>query len=386
MPANLSDAPPLVHVTTVHPRHDVRIFHKEAQSLRVLGRSVVLVVADGLGDETHRDGVRFVDVGRPDGRLSRALGGSARAFGAVRALKPAIVHFHDPELIPMGLALKALGHKVIYDVHEDVPEQILNKHWIARPLRRAVATGVSAIERVAKWFLDAFVTATPHIATKFPSARTVLVQNYPIKSELIAPDAVAYAERPPHFAYVGGMTEQRGGRQMVEAMGNLATEMPDARLAWAGVFMPSSLEATLRGLPGWKQVDYLGHLDRRAVAALLGGSRAGVVLFQPAPNHLEAQPNKLFEYMAAELPVIASDFPLWRRIVENAKCGILADPENPRAIAETMKWILAHPAEAEAMGRRGQEAVAHIYNWESEAKKLTDLYERLLSEPGKLPD
>lgn len=371
---------PLVHMTTVHTRRDVRIFLKEAQSLRELGRDVVLIVADGLGDEpAGPHGVRFVDIGRPKNRLVRAARGTTRVFQEVRKLKPAIVHFHDPELIPVGIALKALGYTVIYDVHEDVPQQILTKHWIPGPLRWTVSKAVAGIEFLAKRSFDAFVTATPHIASKFPPARAIAIQNYPIPDELLPAQAGDYRARPPHVVYAGGVTEQRGGRKMVEAMGLVSSRLPDATLAWAGLFVPAAYETELRRLQGWQAVDYHGLIDRTALAELFGSARAGLVVFQPSPNHIESQPNKLFEYMAAGLPVVASDFPLWREIVEKAGCGLLVDPEKPAAIADAITWLLEHPDAAEAMGRRGQVAVNEIYNWPSEAKKLTNLYRTLLS-------
>ena len=367
-------------MTTVHTRRDVRIFLKEAQSLRELGRDVILIVADGLGDEpAGAHGVRFVDIGRPKNRLVRAAQGTVRVFQVVRKLKPDIVHFHDPELIPVGLALKALGYTVIYDVHEDVPQQILTKHWIPRPLRWTVSKAVAAVEFLAKQSFDAFVTATPHIAGKFPPARAIAIQNYPIPDELLPAQAGEYRTRPPHVVYAGGVTEQRGGRKMVEAMGLVSRRLPNARLAWAGLFVPAAYETELRGLQGWKSVDYHGLVNRTALAELFGGARAGLVVFQPSPNHIESQPNKLFEYMAAGLPVVASDFPLWREIVENAGCGLLVNPENPQAISDAITWLLEHTDEAEAMGRRGQVAVNEIYNWPSEGKKLIDLYRTLLS-------
>ena len=82
--------------------------------------------------------------------------------------------------------------------------------------------------------------------------------------------------------------------------------------------------------------------------------------------------------MAASLPVIASDFPLWRQIVDGAGCGLLVDPLDPKAIAGAIQWLLDNPHEAEAMGRRGRQAVATEYNWDRETRKLVALYNRML--------
>ena len=145
--------------------------------------------------------------------------------------------------------------------------------------------------------------------------------------------------------------------------------------------MPRSLEEELIHEPGWAYVDMMGWLGRPEVTALYRRVRVGLVLFQPAPNHVESQPNKLFEYMAAGLPVVASDFPLWRKLVTDLECGLVVDPSDPRAIADAVQWLIDHPAEAQAMGERGRMAVLEKYNWEVESGKLLALYESLIGPP-----
>jgi glycosyltransferase involved in cell wall biosynthesis len=107
-------------------------------------------------------------------------------------------------------------------------------------------------------------------------------------------------------------------------------------------------------------------------------ARLGLVLFHPAPNYHDSLPNKLFEYMSGGLPVVASNFPAWREIVESNGCGLVVDPMNTGEIAEAIAWLLDHPAEAEAMGKRGQAAVRSTYNWDTQAESLLGLYERVL--------
>jgi glycosyltransferase involved in cell wall biosynthesis len=163
---------------------------------------------------------------------------------------------------------------------------------------------------------------------------------------------------------------------MVEMIAILSQPL-EARLVLAGNFSPPELEEELRQMPGWHHVDFLGWQYRRGVAQLLAHARVGLALLHPCPHYLESYPVKLFEYMSAGIPVIASNFPLWREIVEGAGCGILVDPMDPKAIATAIRWLSEHPEKAKAMGKRGQESVRRRYNWHTEAKKLTMLYQEL---------
>ena len=368
----------LVHLSTVHPRNDTRIFIKQVATLfSAMPLEVSLVVADGLGDSTPAGLPPVYDLGKlPARRFRRAVAGNLRALKFFRQTRPQLVHFHDPELIPLGIVLRLFGCKVIYDVHEDVPRQTMSKHWIPAVFRWPVALATAAMEWLAGLLFSGIVPATSTIAARFPPHKTVLVQNFPIQSELVLAEPVVYAERPPKFAYVGGVADIRGGKEMVQALEYLA-DLPDVRLEMAGGISPEGFVEDLPRLPGWQKVTYRGLIGRQEVARLLGSARAGLVLFHPVPNHVDAQPNKMFEYMSTGLPVIASDFPLWREIVAGAGCGLLVDPMDPRAIADALRWVLDPPEEAEAMGKKGQEAVKKIYNWEHEAVQLKGMYLRL---------
>jgi glycosyltransferase involved in cell wall biosynthesis len=150
-----------------------------------------------------------------------------------------------------------------------------------------------------------------------------------------------------------------------------------ATLQLAGGFGPGSYEVELKGAPGWEKVKYHGSVSREKVKEILNNSVAGIVTFLPYPNHTNAQPNKLFEYMSSGLPVIASDYPLWKGIVEKYNSGICVDPENSEAIADAINYLMNHPNEAEAKGANGRRAVEEVFNWKQEEKKLLDLYKSL---------
>lgn len=366
----------IVHLTSVHPPYDTRIYHKECCSLADFGNSVTLICC--ADNDKVINSIKIRAIKKPQSRKERMLLSVWRICRVALKENAVVYHFHDPELIPVGMLLKLRGKRVIYDVHEDLPKQILSKEWIPRPLRRLVAGAARVAEAVASRAFDGIVAATPAIARRFPPSKTVVVQNFPILNELITPASMPYQKRPAKIVYVGGITAIRGIREMVQAMSLLPESLSNTRLVLAGEFSPPSLEAEVRCLPGWDRVEFLVWQDRASVARLLGEARIGLVLFHPVPNHVEAQPNKLFEYMSTGLPVIASDFPLWREIVDGIGCGLLVNPLDPRAIAGAIQYLLTHPDEAEEMGRRGQEAVYKKYNWDVEKEKLLSLYRRLI--------
>lgn len=364
----------VVHVTTVHPRDDIRIFRKECVSLAKAGYEVVQVVGDGLGDAVV-DGVRIVDIGaRPAGRLARMRQQPARALAAVRELKPALVHVHDPELLPLAAALQREGVPAVYDAHEDVPRQILTKQWIRPWMRAGVSRGFEVYENARVRRLAAVVAATPHIAQRFAAVarRSVVVANYPFPEELAPPAAPLPRERA--VCYVGGITRTRGAFEMVRAV----ARVPGVRLLLAGRIEDAVLEAALGAEPGWAQVDYVGHVGRDEVRRILARASAGLVTLLPMPSYLDALPIKMFEYMSAGLPVIASDFPLWRGIVERHGCGRCVDPSDVDAIAAAIREIVDAPARVRTMGEAGQAAVLANYRWSSAEAVLLSLYEDLL--------
>lgn len=370
----------IIHLTTAHPRFDTRIFIKEVKTLASsLPHKVVLMVADGKGNEDKEQSMLSVhDLGALGGRLGRLLIGSWRSFWEISRHKPAIVHFHDPELMPLAMLLKVIGCKIIYDVHEDLPLQILSKDWLPEIFRKPIARFMRGLEWLAAKTFDAIVPATPKIAERFPAHKTITIQNFPIITEMLLATPVSYMERPQAFAYPGYIAKSRGIFEVLHAL-DMLHDIKGIRLDLAGEFSPPGLEVEMQVLPGWASVKYHGWISREQLALLLGSVRAGLVLHHPVPNEIDAQPIKLYEFMSASLPIIASNFPLLKRIIEDAGCGLLVDPLNPSAIAVAMRWILDHPFDAKAMGQRGRQAVERAYNWDVEATKIVALYNKLLA-------
>lgn len=365
----------ITHLTSVHPRFDTRIFHKMCSSIAAAGHEVTLVVADGLGSEL-RNGVSILDAGAFGGRKDRILNAPRRILSIALTLEPDIFHLHDPELLPIGLRLKRMRQRVIFDSHEDAPAQILEKPYLNRPTLWVIASCLQRYESWACRRFDGVVAATPYIRDKFLriNSETVAVNNFPLLNELAAD--VPWNDKQAEVCYVGGIGKVRGILEMIQAMSRVQSQ---ARLNLCGKFNDQAVEAAARANEGWAQVNDLGFVDRVGLRDVLGRSVAGLVTFHPAHNHMNAQPNKMFEYMSAGIPVIASNFPLWRGIVEGSECGLCVDPLNWKEIASAIDYLVRHPQVAREMGRNGRRAVETHYNWSTEQDKLLAFYRKVLS-------
>jgi glycosyltransferase involved in cell wall biosynthesis len=370
----------VVHISTLHPPLDVRIFHKECRTLAAAGHEVHLLVPDPPA--AVKDQVRLGALERPTDAL-RVVRVWKRLFAAYRraaALRADLYHFHDTELILVGLLLKLHGARVVYDVHEDARREAVSLNR-DNPFYCAYRyVGSVVLESLARRCLDAFVCAVPAITAQFPTRRAITVRNYPLLEEFNGLAASAgpddYDRRANLVVYVGVISLIRSLREMVEAMTLLPARL-NARLTLAGEVYPASLRDQMLAIAGPERVEFAGWQSRDGVRARLAAARIGLILLHPRPEYLEALPVKMFEYMAAGLPIIASDFPLLRSIVDETGCGLLVDPMDPPAIAAAIRRLLENPVEAREMGRRGKCAVEERYNWESEARRLVELYRTL---------
>ncbi|SMP13999.1 Glycosyltransferase involved in cell wall bisynthesis [Desulfurobacterium pacificum] len=365
----------ICHLTSVHSRYDGRIFLKELKSLKEAGFDTYLIVADGKEDEITKEGIKILDVGIPRNRKERVLKITNEIYKKALKVNADIYHFHDPELIPMGLKLKKWGKRVIYDVHEDVPRQILTKPYLNKVSKKFLSFFFEKYEDWAVKKFDFVITATPYIRDRLLkiTLNVVDINNYPLLEEF--PEISPWKGRKAEICYIGGIAKIRGIVELIKSLENV-----DTLLHLAGSFESKSVEEEVRKLSAWRKVRYYGFVDRTKVQEILKSVMVGMVTFLPCPNHVNSQPNKLFEYMAAGLPVVASNFPLWKEIVEENRCGICVNPLNPKEIAEAIKYLLTHPEEAKVMGENGRKAVLEKYNWSLEERKLIKVYKELLND------
>lgn len=372
---NRADTVRVVHLTSAHQANDVRIFRKEVRSAIAAGFKVTLV---GTGSPSaDLEGVRYLEVARLKGRVARMTLTALRVWRAALSSGADVYHFHDPELLPGGLILALLGYRVVYDAHEDLAASLRDRDYLPGLRGRLIAMMLGSFELAVSRRLAAVVAATPSIARRHRAARHVItVANFPLAEEYAEPDAMSYEMRPRHLVYVGLISIGRGVREMLDTLELLRDER--VRLQLAGSFDSPGLEEEIRSHAAWDLVDFHGVVSPLRVRSLLGAARIGLVLFLPRPNHIEAQPNKLFEYMAAGVPLVASDFPLWREIVSDSGVGVLVNPEVPDRIAAAIRQLLADERAAAEMGAKGRMVVQEKYNWDHEAATLMACYKELM--------
>lgn len=365
----------ICHLTSAHLRTDTRIFIKMCRSLAAHGYSVSLVVADGKGNATS-EGVSIKDVGRTRDRLDRIFNAPKRLHRAAVSLDADIYHLHDPELLPIGFRLRRCGKRVIFDSHEDVPTQMLAKPYLNKPLLWIIATAFAMYEKWVCRRLSGVIAATPFIRDKFLhiNPNTVDIVNYPIIDELTSDNG--WQHKREEVCYVGGIAEVRGINQLVSAMSLVSTGI---RLNLVGEFAEPSLEQEVKANSGWTTVNEFGFLGREGVREVLSRSRAGLVTLLPIPNYLDALPVKMFEYMSAGIPVIVSNFDLWRKIIDKNDCGLCVDPMSPQSISSAINFLISNPAEAERMGLNGKKAVASTFSWAIEERKLLNFYDQIMA-------
>lgn len=363
----------VAHLTSVHSRYDARIFLKECCSLSNR-YNIHLLVADGKGNELCNN-ISIIDVGFFPGRKNRVINATKAIFNQALHVNADIYHLHDPELIPIGLKLKKYGKKVIFDAHEDFPKQILTKPYLPLILRKLISNCAMLGEHILLKKIDGIVSATPFINNKFIKTNNniVNINNYPIIGEL---QSINSCERIlGEVCYIGGISVERGIKEVLEA---LTLTKNNVSLTLAGKFHSPKLEQEITNDIGWQKTNFLGFLGRSEIKELLSTTQIGLVTLHPTISYLDSLPVKLFEYMCAGIPVIASDFPLWREIVLKHNCGLCVDPQDPKAIAKAIDYLIDNPDVAEKMGKNGFKAVQSEFNWQNEESKLLRFYEKLL--------
>lgn len=369
----------IVHISTVHNPFDTRIFEKMSATAVAAGFDVWLVARHPRAETV--DGVRIVPLRTRRNRLARATLGVSEAITVASSIDADIYHLHDPELLLGAGRLKSRG-AVIYDMHENVAASVMHKEWLSRGLRPIVAAAWRILERRMLSALPV-IYAELSYQKDYPWIRsTEFVLNMPAVERLISvPSAGRVTGR---VGYIGTVTAARGSLVALKAIGLLKQSGLDVEFWCIGPASPDHMDQleALRSRLGLNRVKFTGRLRAEEAWAMAASCQIGLATVLPLPNYVRSYPTKLFEYMALGLPVIASDFPLYREIVERHECGICVDPTRPEAVAGAIRKLMENPDAASAMGLRGRKAAQTNYRWEIEGRKLLKFYEHVRAAHG----
>lgn len=369
------------HVTSVHPADDVRIFHRECVSIAHRRGEEgeycyeVYLVAPNVADG-EREGVKLRGVELPNGRLQRQLF-LDRVFRRAMEVDAMVYHLHDPELLDMGLRLKRHGKRVIFDSHEDVPGQLLTKEYLPVWSRKPISRLYAMVEQERLKRYDAVVTVTPSIAERLRrvNRNCVMVTNYPVYVD--TPHQWTECEER-YVCFAGGVDERYMHENIIESL-----RYTGARYLLAGRCFIASYWQRLQSMEMWKRVEYLGVLPPERVSEVYQRADVGLVLLDYSPNVGYHKGTlgvlKLFEYMMAGIPVVATDFELWKEIVEGEDCGVCVNPHDVQAIAKAVNYLIDNPDRARQMGENGRRAVRDKYNWATQEQVLYSLYDALIN-------
>jgi glycosyltransferase involved in cell wall biosynthesis len=361
----------IVHLST-YPSDDIRIFQKACRSEVAQGYRVTQVVC-GTGDETL-EGVEILSVGPAGGRLSRLVALSWRMYRKAIRQGADLYQFHHPDLMLAGLLLKSSGKKVIYEPREFFPDKIRSMKWIPRWLRPLVSSLFRCYERALSAMWDHIIVADRYSAKAFSGRPVTVVPNYPLLTP-VQPSAIK-EQRPRRLIYVGGLSKDRGLLVMLTIAKLLRRH--NVELVLMGKFASLEDERCLGALPN---VRYLGTQDLQGVYAGLTQADLGLLLLQPVPAYTYAGENtlKLFEYMWCGLPVISSDFPALKEIIERAHCGICINPTEAEGAAAAILKLLNNQELRGDMGRNGRTAVIEAYNWPAANAAMNQAYKNVLN-------
>lgn len=369
-------------LTSVHNPDDNRVYYKEVQSISRFHFNVIYMAP---GQKERTDGnITYVNVIKPDRKLKRMLG-FYRIYKQAKAFHCDIYHFQDAELILVGLLLKYFARaKVIYDVHEDYPSQMLSKHYLKSFLRKPLYNLMKVLEFWADKKFDAIVVADNFVYKHFKNPNTVILYNYPdINAMEQSMDGhISWDDKLYDIIFPGSMA-----RFTAEMMLQIVKVAKDR-----GVNLKCALISPFHFEGGIEWVEsriYELGLDIKnfllkkriptyEVPKYIQKARIGLIPLPDTEKMRANIPTKLFEYMYSGIPVITGNLPPSAQFMENENFGFLVDPNSFEEYTDRIIELLHNQKKAEQMGDNGRQLTIEKYNWGTEEIKLIELYGRIL--------
>ncbi|RAJ97567.1 glycosyltransferase involved in cell wall biosynthesis [Larkinella arboricola] len=366
----------VLHISTIHPTYDPRIVYKYFPTLT---GTYEVYCALPRPDAEVAPAVCFIRLPYFRRVLWRFFITGPVVLWKTLRLRPALIHVYSSEFLPFAYVYRLLGAAVIYEVQENLYKKIhlkkQNRGWLLQWAFRF-------FDRLAWRHFSVIFTEHGYLTTYTQLARPyAVIYNYPVLPFM---ETFRRPYRKPtdpiEFFYIGLLSFERAIETLLEGLALLKTDYPDFKVHLFGRCMCTQTE--LESIPAYhnlrENLIFYGYTDQAKALAYAAKSVCGLALLKPVGDYPESYTTKMFEYMALGLPVITANFQLYRDVVEKHQCGFCIDPTDPRVFADRMRYLIEHPQEAAEMGRRGRRATELDYNWQTEGKKLLNLYRKVL--------
>jgi glycosyltransferase involved in cell wall biosynthesis len=363
----------ILHISTAHDTSDDRIMMRQSKSLAMHGFQIFLVAQIDIFHRLINDtpNLKIINLPKWHSRIDRLIRGNIFVIWHILRINPKIIHFHDPELIPIALLFRLVRKKVIIDLHEDITKQLIEKIYLPRSLIKILLISMPIFMRISTNLMSGVVVATESIGSKYSEDKVTLVRNLPRISEFNSPKNLS---PQPTLVYIGLINQDRGLNKMLK----IAELIPDIRLILAGPISEQDLNSLKSNRLYGTKVEYLGVINRSSVIKLLSTAWLGLCIFEPLPNHVEARPGKIYEYMASSTPIVISNFKDWIQFIEVSGAGFSIDGQDIFAASVKIQNFINNISTIKNAGAIGRNLVIEKYSWEEEEKRLIGLYHKIL--------
>lgn len=365
----------VVHLSAVHRAEDPRLFHRECATLHDAGFDVHLVIPHARNET--RDGIRIHALPQVRGRYRRFMLWPL-LYRKARALRADVYHFHDPEVIPAAYVLKrATGARMIYDMHEDYRAGRGLEGFLLRALERWCF----------RWVDHVVISDAVYAEITDPSpVPTTLIANYFKPPDASIEFPTRASGEPFTLAYTGVMSKDRGLFNLLD----LACAIQQARLDWrielTGICYVDCYRKRAdrvigcQGLEGVvKRTGWNRYVPWPKLLARCTEAHVGLVLWNARSGQMRKIPTKFYEYLHCGLPILCSDFPLWRQFVKKHECGAVVPPGDVRVALQMLRRWAETPDLYQRLSKAAQEA-ALKYRWQPMGERLIRLYRQLLAQ------
>lgn len=365
------------HIISGYYRNDPRVFQRQCKSLKNADFDVCILTNDNIDDEILDEIPIYSCKIYWNSRIRILLNAKKQFLERAIEIDADIYQMHSPELLSLGLALKKEGKIVIYDAHEDLPMHILEKEWIPRIIRNPISVFVKYyMNRVLKKYNE-IVSPHQHVVDKLKliNPNTTLITNFAKFGPLINYDLSHYLNRENSICYSGTVYLHSNQEFILEAISNIN----NLKYQIVG-FIDENYKKQLSERNGFEKLQFLGRIPWEELNNFYSKSLIGMVIIDYKLNlgyrRGTYAVNKIFEYMEAGLPIICTDYDLWKEIVDKYDCGICVEPNNAKQIEEAIQFLISNKEKAYQMGQNGRKAVLLEYNWSTQEKEYLRIFKK----------